>query len=305
MAHLGKYFLLRPSPVIEPSVYMQTLFLRNITVLDFAYLSDTHGWRGESLHVHVELAGELDAQGFILDFGPAKKILKALVDETLDHALAVPALHPALKGTPDGFAFLGLGYEAPAAAVRMLEGEKITLALLTSFLETEARERLPANVKSVRFTLEEEGRFGSEPNFRYTHGLRLHEGNCQRLLHGHRNPIEVWIEGARSRPWEEFLATEWEDAHFTYSPTLKTKIDLPLGLRQKNLPGLAVVEYSSPQGFFRASLPASRIILLDTEPSIENIARLGAERVRQAGEKKAIKVVAYEGLNKGASFTLS
>jgi 6-pyruvoyl-tetrahydropterin synthase len=280
-----------------------SLFLHNFTVLDFAYLSREEGLLGDSYYVSAELEGELDEKGFIFDFGPAKKALKQVVDEALDHRLAVPALDPTLRGTADGFEFGGLSYQAPAEAIAMLEGEEITLPLIEGFLAAEAMNLMPANVTSVKITLVPESRFETQANFRYTHGLRLHNGNCQRLLHGHRNPIEVWVDGRRSPEWESFLGKEWEGAHFTYAPTLKNHgdLDLPLGRRSRR-PGTAWVEYSSPQGFFRAGIPAEKIVLLDTEPSIENIARISAERLKSEGVKNA-RVVAYEGLNKGASFS--
>jgi 6-pyruvoyl-tetrahydropterin synthase len=284
----------------------QTLFLRDFTALDFACLDEVAGLQGESLYVSAELEGELDEEGFILDFGPAKKILKQVVDSALDHKLVVPALHPLLQGTLRGLSFGGLQYEAPAEAVALLEGKAITIPLLERFLAEAAQPLLPANVAAVRFQLRTDPRFIQEPHFRYTHGLRLHKGNCQRLLHGHRNPVEVRIGGERSRKWEEFLAREWDGAHFVYAPTLENRdsLDLPLGRRVPAHGGFGCIAYSAPQGAFRATLPASRLILLETEPSIENIAGLGAGRIRQAGERaEAIQVVAFEGLNKGAVFT--
>jgi 6-pyruvoyl-tetrahydropterin synthase len=283
----------------------QTLFLRDFTVLDFAYLDEATGLQGESFFVSAELEGELDEQGFLLDFGPAKKILKAVVDESLDHKLVVPALHPALEGTAKGLRFGELSYEAPTEAVAFLEGKEVAPPLLESHLAREAQERLPENVQAVRFSLSPHSRFASEPNFRYTHGLRLHQGNCQRLLHGHRNPVEVRVDGERRRDWEEFLAREWQGAHFAYAPTVENAgaLDLPLGRRHLSHPAVAWVAYESPQGAFRAALPASRLVLLDTEPSIENIARLSARRIREEGERAGeLCVTAYEGLNKGSTF---
>jgi 6-pyruvoyl-tetrahydropterin synthase len=280
-----------------------SLFLHNFTVLDFAILSAERGLEGMSFYVSAELDGELDEQGFIFDFGPAKRALKQVVDTALDHRLAVPALHPSLKGTSTGFAFNGLAYDAPAEAVAMLEATEISLPLVEEFLAAEAMQEMPKNVKAVRISLTAEKRFDTEASFSYTHGLRLHNGNCQRLLHGHRNPIEVWVDGARDDKWERFLAKEWDGAHFTYAPTLsnRAELDLPLG-RRAAAAGTAWVEYESPQGFFRAAIPAEKIVLLDTEPSIENIARISAERLKSEG-LKAGRVVAYEGLNKGASFS--
>lgn len=283
-----------------------TLFLHRLSVLDFAFLAPGQGFQGESFHVSAELEGELDAQGFILDFGPAKKLLKALVDTAVDHKLVVPS-HPLLSGTAKGFRFENLEYHAPQEAVTVLDAPEVTIEALEKFLEDEIQNQLPANVKRVKFRLEQEGRFFQEPNYRYTHGLRLHEGNCQRLLHGHRNPIEVWLGKDRQSKLEEFLALEWAGAHFTFAPTLlnQNQVDLPLGRRIENHPGLAELGYTSPQGEFWAKFPASRVILLNQEPSIENIARLGWERLVNEGASKEIRVVAYEGINKGSCFQQS
>ncbi len=262
------------------------LFLQNFTVLDFAHLHQQDGLQGESFYVSVELDGSLDHQGFILDFGVAKKILKTLVDETLDHKLLVPALHPDLKGTERGLEFQGILYEAPAEALTLLDATEITPSLLENFLSIEALKVLPENITKARFFLRGDERGGAR--FRYTHGLRLHQGNCQRLFHGHRNPIEVWQEGQRLPHWEEQLARAWDGAHFAYGPTVQNN----------------VVEYESPQGFFHGKLPAGKVIVLPVEPSIENIAEYGAKYLRQEGLKGPFTVVAYEGLNKGASFSL-
>lgn len=283
-----------------------TLFLHRLSVLDFAFLAPGLGFQGESFHVSAELEGELDAQGFILDFGPAKKLIKSLVDSSVDHKLVVPT-HPLLSGTAKGFRFESLEYHAPQEAVVLLEEEQVSLASLEKFLEETIQPELPSNVKRVKIRLEQESRFFQEPNYRYTHGLRLHEGNCQRLLHGHRNPIEVWLGTERQSKLEELLALEWAGAHFTYAPTLlnQNQVDLPLGRRIENHPGLAELGYTSPQGEFWAKFPASRVILLEQEPSIENIAKLGWERLVQEGVSKDVRVVAYEGINKGSCYQIS
>lgn len=277
-----------------------TLFLRDFTVLDYAFLDRFNGLRGESLHVSAALEGELDSQGFLLDFGPAKKLLKRVVDECLDHKLLVPAR---MEGSSFRYASENgeeWEYEAPEEAVERIPSEFVTTDVLEKVLEAEALRLLPKNVRRIRFQLREETRFLTDANFRYTHGLRLHEGNCQRLFHGHRNPVEVWIDGARVREWENWLAREWSDAHFAHRATVSGG-DLVLGERRPHARGFAEISYTSPQGFFRAWIPAARLIVLETEPSIENIARLGYERLEKEG-LVGHTVVAYEGLNKGASF---
>lgn len=279
---------------------LTSLFLRDFSVLDYAFLDPRVGLQGESLFVSAALEGELDAKGFILDFGPAKKILKRLVDERLDHRLITPR-----SATGSSFEWESengekYSYASPAEAVQNLDSNRVTREALEGFLEQEAKALLPANVKRVRFHLREEPRFVVEANFRYTHGLRLHEGNCQRLFHGHRNPVEVWVDRQRAPLWEGWLAREWHDVHFAHKETILSG-DFQLGRRQPKNPGRAVIAYRSPQGEFRAELPAARVVALETEPSIENIAKLGHELLAAEG-LVGHTVVAYEGLNKGASF---
>lgn len=271
-----------------------SLFLHDFTVLDYAYMDAELGIRGDSLYVSAELSGDLDAHGFIQDFGPAKKWLKALVDNELDHKLLVPK-KLASK----------LQYSAPASAQVVLEANEINMPVLEDFLASLALKQAPSNIKNIKFILREDARFHSQANFRYTHGLRYHDGNCQRLFHGHRNPIEVWLDNQRATELEELLSQEWQDVHFVEASTLKNlaELDLTLGHRKPQHPGLAKISYDSAHGKFFGEIAASRIVVLDTEPSIENIARLAHARLREEGVSGNLMVRAYEGLNKGASFS--
>ena len=69
---------------------MATLFVENLTVVDFSYLHAKRGMVGESWIVDLELSGDLDAQGMVFDFGHIKKALKHAVDERVDHRLLLP-----------------------------------------------------------------------------------------------------------------------------------------------------------------------------------------------------------------------
>ena len=55
---------------------MATLFVDNLTVLDFSYLHGKRGMVGESWIVDLELTGDLDEQGMVFDFGLIKKAVK-------------------------------------------------------------------------------------------------------------------------------------------------------------------------------------------------------------------------------------
>ena len=64
---------------------MATLFVENLTVVDFSYLHAKRGMVGESWIVDLELSGELDAQGMVFDFGHIKKTVKRTVDARREH----------------------------------------------------------------------------------------------------------------------------------------------------------------------------------------------------------------------------
>jgi 6-pyruvoyl-tetrahydropterin synthase len=277
-----------------------SLFLNEFTVLDCAYLG-AGGVAGDSYYVSAEMEGALDAQDFLLDFSAAKKTLKALVDDTFDHKLLVPAVLARF----DSGVLLWDGGElhGPRSAFELFPEAEINAGVIEYHLARLARAVLPANVEGVKFRLSSPARFLGEASFRYTHGLRYHTGNCQRLFHGHRNPVEVWVDGARSPHWEARLSAEWDGAHFVAAPTLlnRAALDLPLGERRASHDGMAEIAYTGSQGVFRGRIAASRVVLTGAEPSIETMSALGLERLKSWGLRGAVRVVAYEGLNKGAA----
>ena len=86
---------------------MATLFVEQLANLDFALLDPERGLVGETYLMDLELSGELDAQGMVLDFGRVKREVRAAAEALVDHKLLIPAAHPALDIQP-GQVVLGL-----------------------------------------------------------------------------------------------------------------------------------------------------------------------------------------------------
>lgn len=174
-----------------------TLFVENVTVLDYAYLRPDVRFAGDSLILTVELRGDLDQRGFIVDFGKLKPMVKRFVDSELDHRLLLPARDRELIVEEIGGRVIvrygNLTYEAPPTGVATLDAIAITHDTISRRIEQLVAPHLPSNVSALRCHLARDARAEQQASFAYTHGLRHHDGNCQRLLHGHRGVfVVIW-----------------------------------------------------------------------------------------------------------------
>lgn len=93
----------------------------------------------------------------------------------------------------------------------LVDSEAITLEALTPILEKALLKELPANVKDVKLKLYNEDIKGAY--YHYSHGLKKHLGDCQRIAHGHRSAIQVHIDGVRDKGLEALWAKRWEDIY--------------------------------------------------------------------------------------------
>lgn len=273
---------------------MATLFVNRLTNIDFAYLDAERGLVGETWLMDVELGGDLDDQGMVFDFGHVKRSIKQLVDARYDHALLVPRAAPGLNydeaddqvalklALPDGT----LSLQSPAQAVTAIHAPSITLEALAGVLEVEIAQAMPPNVEAVRVTLQPEAIDGAY--YHYCHGLKLHDGNCQRIAHGHRSAVHIERAGIRDAALEADWAERWADI---FIGTAADEVNAADGHR-----GFA---YDAPQGRFALELPAARVEVIEPETTVENLAAyMAATLAQRCGE--SIRVRAFEGAGKGA-----
>ncbi len=274
---------------------MSCLFVEQLTVIDCAYLDAQRGLVGQSWIVDLELEGALDQQSMVLDFGEVKKSLKRGIDHSVDHSLLVPLQAAGLNLARTGEE-LELTFEtthgrfehhSPATAVSLIDGDRIDATSVTAYLLPRLQPLVPANVSALRLHLREEVIDGA--SYRYVHGLKKHQGACQRIAHGHRSRIELRVDGVRNRALEATFAHAWQDIY------LGTRADI---VERGN--GRLRFRYTAQEGRYELALPEDRCDLLHSDTTVECIAAELLERLSAQLPERRLEVRAYEGVMKGA-----
>ncbi len=279
---------------------MPALFVEQLTVIDCSYLDSYNLLLGASWIVDVELGGTLNEQGMLFDFGLAKKVIKDVIDQTVDHKLLVPTKSSAVTLNYD-LNSISLEFNSPAigilsmtspgSAVALMAVEEIDIAAVEEYLQQQVIEHLPDNIDRIKIKLREEDIPGV--SYQYSHGLKQHEGNCQRIAHGHRSALKIIKNGVRDIPLEE----KWGD--FFDSSYLAFKDDV---IEYDTVEGIEyiVFGYEANQGYFKLTVPKSICHLLETETTVENIAVFLYESLVADDADSQFSVYAYEGVGKGA-----
>jgi len=254
---------------------------------------------GESWLLDIELSGELNDQGMVVDFGIVKRLVRDYIDQYIDHCLLVPVHHDGCDVLDSGeqleIAFYlhdgqSIVHRSIHDAVSKIPAETITIETVRSFLLQQLKSLLPANVSGLDIRLYTEP--GLIQSYQYSHGLRKHQGNCQRIAHGHRSQLEIYIDDERSTTWEDFWFDKWRDI---YLGTNRHLVDGKFDASHYHH-----FKYQAPQGEFFLKLPKNRCYLIDAESTVENIAQHLAEEIAEKEPGRSVQVRAYEGIGKGA-----
>ena len=285
------------------------LFVNDLTVMDFSYLCPKRGMVGESWIVDVVLDGELNEESMVQDFGKVKKNLKRLIDEYVDHKLLVPAEYAGSKvihdevteqveaqfTCEDGRQIM---LHCPAEAYAILYSDVVTMASVSVYLKEVLATHLPENVDNITLKLRTE--VIHSPFYHYTHGLKKHDGNCQRIAHGHRSRIDILLDGQVSEAEQSYWAKRWEDIY------IATQED-EIAYTERKITG-SVAEpsaylcfaYESSQGYFELIIPKSDCEVIDTDSTVECLAQYLLEEQKKRTPDSHCQVIAYEGVGKGA-----
>ena len=277
---------------------MTSLFVEQLTVIDCAYLHPQRGLIGESWIVDLELEGDLNAESMVLDFAEVKKKLKKTVDAVADHTLIVagksPLLHYVRSGDRCGLTYKAesgvIEQQSPVVAVCVLDAEEVTTETLAARLQKAVAAASPKNVHAARLHLRHEVIDGAY--YHYTHGLKKHQGYCQRIAHGHRSRLQIIVDGQRDTRLEKRLAGHWRDIYLASTADMAS-----------HGKGRMRFEYTAAEGEFLLELPAERCDLMVADTTVERIAEHLASKVAGERPRSKIEVRAYEGVNKGAIAT--
>ena len=143
-----------------------------------------------------------------------QKQLKYLIDEYVDHKLLIPAEHSFTKihrNLSDGNVavdFLrpkqgSIHLHCPPEAYAFVYSDEVNMQSVSDYLRQIIATHLPENVDGITLKLREE--VINTPYYHYTHGLKKHDGNCQRIAHGHRSKVTVFENGVESIDWQNLL----------------------------------------------------------------------------------------------------
>ncbi|MCW8328417.1 6-carboxytetrahydropterin synthase [Photobacterium sp. SDRW27] len=285
------------------------LFVRDLTVIDASFLCEKRGMVGESWILDVVMSGELNEMSMVLDFSRVKKQIKQLVDEYVDHRLIVPTqssrIHVA-ESKP-GYATVDLmrndksiHLNCPDQAYCFIEDDTVTIESVTQHLYQVLDGKLPENVQGLELKLRHETIDGAF--YHYTHGLKKHDGNCQRIAHGHRSPVELFVDGERDAELEQQWAERWQDIYLGSREDEVALSELNLSEHAASISDLSHYgfRYTAPQGEFELAIARSETEVLNTDTTVELLAHYIADQVSPQVTGKSLEVVAYEGVGKGA-----
>ena len=279
----------------------QTLFVNDLTTIDFSYLDDYDGILGETIIVDVELEGKLDDQGMLMDFSNIKKDIKRAIDDTIDHSLAVPIKNKNIKISKNSkqyqISFLSkigqIEHISPFQAITLIDDKQVTFEAIERFLITEIKKIIPLNINNIKLNMRYEEISGQF--IQYSHGLRKHKGNCQRIAHGHRSKIIIKENGKINNDMQIWAAQFFKNAYFIDINDIRSKFN-------KNNINYISLKYKANQGDFELTIAQKYCHILNAQTTIENLSKFIWDKISKKFPNKNLEVKFFEGVNKGAVF---
>ncbi|GLS26314.1 6-carboxytetrahydropterin synthase [Marinibactrum halimedae] len=288
------------------------LFVDELTNVDFSYLDPIRGIVGETWLANFGLEGSLNEQGMICDFGIVKKLFRDWLDNEIDHRLVVPTQSDyinidhhndqttitwMLKGkNSDHTLGSKIIISGPHCAFALIDAAIINADTVAAHVINQVSTLMPHSVKRVDLTFSTENISGEY--YHYSHGLKKHDGNCQRIAHGHRSTIEIRVNEQRNTQLEKQWSERWRDIY------LGTEEDI-VDSTTEGETEYWHFEYQAQQGEFKLIIPKNHCEIIPTDTTVEWLCHYIASTLKaEIDSNQTITVKAFEGIGKGAIVAL-
>lgn len=244
--------------------------------------------------VHITAHGAVDDNCFVYDFRKLKQEIRKYLQDHIDHRLLLPTNFSVCYRQGNWQLQSKHGqwtYDCPAEAVCQLPTSVINPDTVAAILQTKFQSDLQ-HLPYIKVSLETDLLTAGQ-SFHYTHGLPHHDGNCQRLLHGHQGFLQVYSDTQRNPELELHLVNK----------VLKNYVHFANSQHTKHNRTSVEVCYDSKQGHYHATMPRQHCLILpEQETSIESISQYLATYLRNNFNlQQDTRLICYEGLNKGAA----
>jgi hypothetical protein len=281
-----------------------TIFLNNVTAVDYAYIDDSGMIVGGSYDPKFLIYGELNGEESVdVDFSKVKKDIKRFIDDKevgFDHKLwIIEGYSNSIVTYSEDIVKIETPYltiTGPKNILRVMKDD--CESALEEFVAT-SLEDLHPNVKGVYLNMSNiitQSPFitSNYHQFRYTHGLKNSTNwGCQNIAHGHLSFIAAASYFMNNIELDFILQK------------IASELNLKMFTMKENLTDDGVIDYSCPRGYMRIDMTDvfmnEAVIALDTETTIENIVKYVADKygdkLRRVG---AHTLFVSEGLNKGS-----
>lgn len=281
---------------------MSKIFLQNVTAIDHAYVNAEGFPIGGAFNLSVTLEGSTDnEEQVVLDFSTAKKRIKEAIDDSdtgIDHKLwvmnwgVIPPLPITGTFCEDAIVVFDFPYD---------------VSNLESWISGFLTATLHGSGIMVRAHLDEKFVLplnkGEAPHcsFRYTHGLAYSTSyGCQNIVHGHLSYIQAEMNHLDDIDYMAGEEVVFEISEFLHNKYLVNRSHV---MNNGDLEdGRVLVQYKSrDRGFQEVVVDGDMVVILEDEPTIENIVKFIGVHFKEMLATSGIKsLYVSEGLSKGA-----
>lgn len=305
---------------------VSTIFNRNISVIDHAYINHLGQVVGGSYHLNVDIGGSIENnEQVVVDFSRIKKDIKEIVDskeDGFDHKLwlitgysRANVIFPAFSNN----AFVhsnACWMQVPKNAIKQFDGttdvrESAELAIQKQ-LQIELSKKYPNSNLFVKVSLTTEAFTINKKSdnfsfFTYSHGLKNSSSwGCQNVGHGHLSFIEWFHDSNYSNECSDCMnavkelkskIAELDGAVFVFSENIESETEKEIKIKYTTERGEWIALYKKEE---------NNIVVLPIETTVENITNWFVTKYDKILAQAHIKQIRIsEGLAKGALVNLS